>query len=88
MKRLYLSFFLVVFLLTQWGSLGHDYHIHDPGESCDYCLSAHALDHAVMPAIENLFGHSFLHFHTESVFVSAINTGFQHYSARAPPRFI
>lgn len=88
MKRQYILIFAVILLLTQWGSLGHDFHIHDSAESCDYCLSAQALDHAVTPAVQKYFDHSFHYFYTESVFVSANNTGFRHYSARAPPRFI
>ena len=88
MKRLYLPFLVVVLLLTQWGSIGHDYHKHDTAENCDYCISAQALDHVVAPAVQTFFDHSFLQFHTVNVFTAVSNTGFQHYSARAPPRFI
>lgn len=88
MKNLYLSILVVVLLLTQWGSLAHDYHVHDSAETCDYCLSAQALDNAVTPELQSFSGHSSFLTHTKKVFVTVTKSGFYNYSARAPPRFI
>jgi len=86
MKNLYLSI-LAVLLLTQWGDLSHDYHIHDSAEACDYCLSAQALDHAVAPELLSFSDQTVSLNSTELVFPSVTKSGFYNYTARAPPRF-
>jgi len=86
MKNLYLSI-LAVLLLTQWGDLSHDYHVHDSAETCDYCLSAQALDHAVTPELLSFSDQAVSLNSTETVFVSVTKSGFYNYTARAPPRF-
>lgn len=88
MKRLYIPVFVLVLLLTQWGSLAHDYHIHDSGEGCDYCLSAHALDYAISPSGQHFFESSFSQLQPEKVWLRTSKNGFHYYIARAPPRFI
>ena len=88
MKILYIPAFVLVLLLTQWGSLAHDYHIHDASEGCEYCLSAHAFDHAVSPAEQTFFEPSFSQFQPVNLCLGAFTTSFHYYAARAPPRFI
>jgi hypothetical protein len=88
MKHLYIPILVLVLLLTQWGSLDHDYHVHDSGESCDYCLSAHALDHAVTPTLLNIFESSFIQFQSHQLSEVVSKKSFRYYAVRAPPRFI
>lgn len=87
MKRLYMMALVFVLLLTQWGSLAHDYHIHDTAETCDYCLSAQALDNGVTAKIKNVFDFSFFKFQSEQGLVIASRKAFYYYSVRAPPLF-
>ena len=88
MKRLYLAVFLVVLLLTQLGSLGHDYHIHDSGDVCEYCISAQGLDHVITPAVSSVTVPTSHYLQTEISRVVIFNSVLRGYAARAPPRFI
>ena len=88
MKRLYLSVFFVVLLLSQLGSLGHDYHVHDSGDMCEYCLSAQGLDQVITPAVPAVVVTSSLHLQAEISQVIVFNSVLRRYAARAPPRFI
>jgi len=88
MKRLYLAVFFVALLLTQLGSLGHDYHIHDSGDMCEYCLSAQGLDHVAIPAILSVAVTPSSYLQAEISRVIIFNSVLRRYSARAPPRFI
>jgi len=88
MKRLYLTVLVLVVLLTQWGSLSHDYHIHTEDESCDYCLSAQTFDHAVTPSTLKAHLPKFFQFKAKHTRLIVLNKGFYNYAARAPPRFI
>jgi len=88
MKRQYIPIFVLLLLLTQLGSLGHDYHIHDSAETCDYCLSAQALDHSVTPELQGFLEHSIYLILTEKVLQKVTTGGFYNYTARAPPHFI
>jgi len=88
MKRLYMPILVAVLLLTQWGVLGHDFHIHDTAEACDYCLSAQALDHAVTSTERVVLVPHLFQYQPDPAWVSASVNGLYHYAARAPPRFI
>jgi len=87
MKNLYLPI-LVILLLTQWGSISHDYHEHDSAEACDYCLSAQGFDQAVAPELLSFSDQSIFLSSIGSELVSVTKSGFYNYTARAPPRFI
>jgi len=88
MKYLYMPILVAILLLVQWGVLGHDFHIHDTAETCDYCVSAHALDHAVTSTEQAVSVSPILQYQPEQAWVSASINSFYHYAARAPPRFI
>lgn len=88
MKRLYLPVFLVILLLTQLGSLDHDYHIHDSGEVCEYCLSAQGLDHVVTSGVPGVAVLSSLYLQPQKTLVVIFNSVLRRYAARAPPLFI
>jgi len=87
MKNLYIPI-LVVLLLTQWGSISHDYHVHDSAEACDYCLAAQGLEHAVAPELPGFSGQSVFLNYAQEMLVTVISSDFYNYTARAPPRFI
>jgi len=88
MKRQYMPMLVAILLLTQWGVLGHDFHIHDTAEVCDYCLSAHALDHAVTSTDQTPIVSPLFQYQPDQASVNVFENGFYHYAARAPPRFI
>lgn len=88
MNRLYLTIFAFILLLGQWGSFDHAYHQHDTGEVCDYCLSAQALDHAIVPAIQFVFTPSFEEFQPDLTKQHTSSSRVRYYAARAPPRFL
>ena len=88
MNRLHITILVLVRLLSQWGGLEHDYHVHDSSDVCDYCLGAQALDHAISSTVSIAFSPSYNQFQPElSGLVISLNN-IRYYSVRAPPRFI
>ncbi len=88
MNRLHITIFAVILLFSQWGSADHVYHLHDSAEVCDYCLSAHALDHAISSVTQYVFTPSFQQFQPELLWMPVSSNDIHYYSVRAPPRFI
>jgi len=87
MKSLYIITLTLAILLSQLGSLEHAYHEHDSGEACEYCLSAHPFDTAILSA-EFITPAYPLSFHLNQAKLSLFTESrFNHYSARAPPSF-
>jgi len=87
MKQLYIITLALVILLSQLGSIEHAYHEHDSGEACEYCLSAHSFDAAILTAEFTTPVYP-LSFHINQPTLSLFTESrFNHYSARAPPSF-
>ena len=88
MKLLHLIFLTLVLLFAQGSSLDHIYHDHKNGEVCDYCLSAHPLDHAVTTSIQSFLSIKKLQWQAEPAKVFITESNIRYYAVRAPPRFI
>ena len=88
MNRLHITIFALILLLSQWGNIDHVYHLHDSAAACDYCLSAHVLDHAIVPTASIVFTPSFHQLRLESAGLTVSRNNFRYYPVRAPPRFI
>jgi len=88
MKRLYIPIFVMVLFLSQLGVITHDFHIHNPAENCDVCLSAHAFDSAITPSLQVFIVSPIFYRQVQSNSVSVDSNFLYIYSARAPPRFI
>jgi len=88
MKQLHLIFLTLFLLLGQWSSLEHDYHDHESGEICDYCLNAQPLDHAVTNSVELGISNEPTHQQDELAQEFISKSNIRYYSVRAPPRFI
>ena len=87
MKRLQLFIFTITLLLFQWGTLDHQYHDHDMGEVCDYCISAKSLNDAVSNSVQTIVLNKHIQ-NPEVLLTSAtFTTVSQYYAVRAPPRF-
>lgn len=88
MKRLCMITLSLVLLLSQWGSLAHAYHVHKPGDVCDYCLSAHPLDHSITATVQTVSLNSSPELHDELLQDLTAASHVSYYTARAPPGFI
>lgn len=87
MKPLYTITLALVILLSQLSSIEHAYHDHDTGEACEYCLSAQALDAAVLTPELKTPVHS-LSFQLKQLKLSNFTEScFTYYAARAPPSY-
>ena len=88
MKRLLLTFFALIIILVQQGSLEHAYHEHAAGEICDYCLNSKSLDHFTVNSAQPVVHTVSLQWKFEYSHSVILTSHTRYFSARAPPRFI